>query len=117
MPSRVAAVHSGSHRGCPGEMPAAGRPCSVERKKRAAPTRPSPLQLVDRDVEVGVVDDRDRVQAVGLRRQRLAEEVVAPAHTGGAVGPEELELLPVAAGVHQAVVDPDAVHPSDPLRR
>ena len=29
----------------------------------------------------------------------------------------ELELLPVAAGVHEAVVDPDAVHPRDALAR
>ena len=97
-------------------MPAAGRPRSVERKNARAPRARARSSSSTRDVEVGVVDDRDRVQAVGLGCQRLAEEVVAPAHAGGAVGPEELELLPVAAGVHQAVVDPDAVHPFDSFR-
>ena len=75
------------------------------------------LELVDGGVEIGEVDDRDRVQPVGLIGELLSEEVVAAAHALRPVGAEELELLPVAARVHEAVVGADAVHPRDPLGR
>jgi hypothetical protein len=116
MPRRVAADHTGSHDGWPGDPPPDGRPSSVVRKNARAP-RAGRFELLHRDVEVGVVDDGDRVEPVGLGRQLLTEEVVAAADPGGTVGAEELQLLPVATRVHQAVVDADAVHPADALRR
>ena len=73
------------------------------------------LQLGDRDVEVGEVDDGDCVQPIRMRRQPLGEEVVAASHTQRAIGADELELLPIATRVHEAVVDSDAVHPLDAL--
>ena len=75
------------------------------------------LELVNGGVEIGEVNNRDRVQPLGLIGELLSEEVVAAAHALWPVRSEELELLPVAARVHEAVVGTDGVHPRDPLGR
>ena len=90
-----------SHSGCPGAVAACARSS----------------ELGGCGVEVREVDDGDAVEAVGVVGELLGEEVVATSDAGGPVGPEEFEQLPPPAGVHDAVVNADAVHPSDPLGR
>src|SRR5581483_4525934 len=99
MPRRTAALQTTSQSGCPGG------------------TRPGALEFADRVREVAEIDDGHAVEAVGVAGQLLAQVVVAPRHRRRAVGTEELEHLPVPARVHQAVVDPDTVHPRHAFAR
>lgn len=92
-------------------------PQGVEEERPGAPF-PAPLQFGHCVVQVGEVDGGHRVKPVALVPKLLGEKVVAP--LGGdhpIIRPQVVELLPIAAGVHQAVVDAHRVHPLHPLGR
>ena len=58
------------------------------------------------------------METVLLIPKLLGEEVVAPLGGNWPIfGPQVVELLPVSAGVHQAVVDAHRVHPRHPFSR
>jgi hypothetical protein len=80
------------------------------------PPSPGPLELGGRAEGVAEVDDGHAVQAVSMVGELLGQEVVATrcaqrSVVGDMLDPDEA----VGTGVHQTMVDPDPVHPADPL--
>ncbi len=114
IPEATAADQSGSQSGCPGDRPPAGSTALGPQEERPRAAFAGPFQLRHGRLPGGPVEDGDGVEAAVAVGQLLGQEVVAAADPGRPFA-DELQHLPVAAGVHQAVVDPDSVHPRDPL--
>ena len=117
--------HSQARRSFPDSVPGwmtrryvARRPTldRVEEKcPRAALSRV--LQFLDCHVQIGEVDDRDRVQAIRAIGKMLREVVVAATRAGRAIGTDEIKQLPIPTGVDEAVVDTNSIHPFHTFRR
>jgi hypothetical protein len=115
--------HAERHRGRPHVVPRrVGRRQTARwlardrvQEERPCASGASAREFDDGRVEVGEVDDGDGVEPVRSIGELFGEVVVAAAHPGRPIVTDELEQLPVAARVHQAMVDADPVHPSDAL--
>ena len=75
------------------------------------------LELGHSRVDVAEIDDGHGVQAIGVIRELVGEVRVAPRRGAGTIRAQELDHLPIAAGVHQRVRDAEPVHPRDTLAR
>ena len=100
----------------PGDVFVGGLPFDGVEEERSRAVLAGALELGDGSARFGEIEHRDRMQSVGFAGELFGQEVVATSDAlRGRSSPRYSSMLPPPTRVHEAVIDPDPIHPLDAL--